>query len=499
MPAEIGDVFIEGLAPAHGVLELLAVLRCQQAAHGISGAIPAGEVEELADLGQGEAVILELLDAFQIYGVAGRVLPMGAVLAIRGFEETELLIIADSPVGHAEEGGEFSDAVGPVLNFARHLRIAPFTSGSRSGRFSALEYLHGQKLYCAAKILRREARTNMKKRFLPSLLVLAIFSVFVSAEKAPRICVFVPNVLSGSPTYEQMAAGAKRAIAEIPGASLKIVEAGFNQAEWLDKLSAVAATGEFDLIVSSNPSLPDLCAQVSALFPKARFFVADSWMPGNKSIHTVLYNQIEQGYIVGYLAGLAGAGKLGGAQATHKAGLVIAQHYPSLDKLIVPGFEQGLKAADPEARLETRVLGNWYDATKSSELAKGLFDAGAAAILPIAGGANQGVVSAAKAKGRYIVWFDDDSGYRIGAGAVIGCAVLRQERLVYERVKLLLAQGSSSSLYGKADIVGAREGYVDFSGDDASYRALPAAARESLEAQIAKLKSGVLAFPVSGL
>ena len=136
-----------------------------------------------------------------------------------------------------------------------------------------------------------------------------------------------------------------------------MVEAGFNQADWLGKLSALAATGEFSLIVSSNPAIPDLCAQVAASFPAARFFVADSWLPGNKAIHTVLYNQLEQGYMVGYLAGLASSGKLPRSKATHKAGLIVAQHYPSFDKLIAPGFEKGLKAADPAAVLETRVLG----------------------------------------------------------------------------------------------------------------------------------------------
>jgi riboflavin transport system substrate-binding protein len=334
---------------------------------------------------------------------------------------------------------------------------------------------------------------------LTAALAVASLNALAAPVKAPKVCVFVPNVLSGSPTYEQMAAGAKRAVEEIPGATLKIVEAGFNQAEWLEKLSAVAATGEFDLIVSSNPSIPDLCAQVASSFPAARFFVADSWLPGNKAIHTVLYNQIEQGYMVGYLAGLASAGKLDGKGASHKAGFIMAQHYPSLDTLIEPGFAKGLKAADPSAVLETRVLGNWYDATKASELAKSLFDAGAAAILPIAGGAAQGVVSAAKAKGRYVVWFDDDSGYRLAPGTVIGCAVLRQERLVYERVKALLSQGESSALYGKADIVGAKEGYVDFAADNPAYKGLPAAARAALDAEVAKLKSGALAFPVSGL
>ena len=155
----------------------------------------------------------------------------------------------------------------------------------------------------------------MRKLFvILSILILA--SLMVAAAPASRVCVFVPGVVSGSPIYEQLVSGAKRAVAEVPGASLKVVEGGFNQADWLGKLSALAATGEFSLIVSSNAAIPDLCAQVAASFPSARFFVADSWLPGNKSIHTVLYNQLDQGYMVGYLAGLASAGKLPGSGPT---------------------------------------------------------------------------------------------------------------------------------------------------------------------------------------
>jgi simple sugar transport system substrate-binding protein len=337
------------------------------------------------------------------------------------------------------------------------------------------------------------------RKAIASLCPLVLAAMGALAAPAPKVCVFVPGVVSGSPIYEELVAGARRAVSEVPEASLKVVEGGFDQAEWLGKLSALAATGEFSLIVSSNAAIPDLCAQAAASFPSARFFVADSWLPGNKAIHTVLYNQLDQGYMVGYLAGLAAAGKLPRSGATHKAGLIVAQHYPSFDKLIAPGFEAGLKAADPLAVLETRVLGNWYDATKASDLAKGLFDAGVAAILPVAGGAGQGVVSAAASKGRYALWFDDDSGYRLAPGTVIGCAVLRQEKLVYERVKTLLSQGKDSPLYGTADIVGAKEGYVDFAEDDPSFQGLPAPVKAALGLEVARLKSGALVLRVSGL
>ena len=91
-------------------------------------------------------------------------------------------------------------------------------------------------------------------------------------------------------------------------------------------------------------------------------------------------------------------------------------------------------------------------------------------------------------------------GYHLAPGTVIGCAVLRQERLVYENVKALLAQGSGSPLYGKADIVGAKEGYVDFAGDDPAYLSLPKEARDRRsKSRLGGSSRGLSSFPVEGL
>ncbi len=310
------------------------------------------------------------------------------------------------------------------------------------------------------------------------------------------VAVFVPGVVSGSPIYEMLVEGARRAAESVPGLAFRVVEAGFNQAEWLDKLAALAASGEFDLIVTSNPALPELCAKVAESYPSMRFFVADSYLKGNPAIHTVLYNQLEQGYIVGYLAGLVTTSSLPGANRAKKAGMIIAQTYPTLDKLIRPGFEAGLKAVDPEIGLEVRVVGNWYDANRSAELAASLIDGGVDVILPIAGGAGQGVLSAAKEKGTYAVWFEG-KGYGLAPGTILGCAVLDQERLVRERVGALLS--GDRTLFGRADVVGAADGYIGFDADGDAYRSLPADLRSRFEQALANLRAGSPSFRIDSL
>lgn len=338
----------------------------------------------------------------------------------------------------------------------------------------------------------------------------AVLALFASCAKGPDdsssrpaapaafkgVAVFVPGVVSGSPIYEMLAAGARRAAESVPGTTFRVVEAGFNQAEWLDKLAALAASGEFDLIVTSNPALPELCAKVAESYPAMRFFVADAYLPGNPAIHTVLYNQLEQGYIVGYLAGLITTSGLPGANRAKKAGMVIAQTYPTLDKLIRPGFEAGLKAVDPGISLEVRVVGNWYDANRSAELTSSLIDGGVDVILPIAGGAGQGVLSASKERGTYAVWFEG-KGYGLAPGTILGCAVLDQERLVRERVGALLS--GDKTLFGKAGVVGASEGYIGFDPEGDAYKALPSELRARFEKALTDLRAGSPAFRIDSL
>ncbi len=328
-------------------------------------------------------------------------------------------------------------------------------------------------------------------------ILLAILAVALpAAAKPPKVGVFIPGVREGSPTYSDLAAGAERLVAEIPGASVKVFEAGFNQAEWQEKLTSFVATGNFDFILTSNPSLPDLIEAISPLFPKQKFICLDGMKPGNPNLYTVLYNQTEQGYIAGYLAGLLSTSSLPGANRARKVGMIVGQHYPVMDKLIVPGFEQGLKAADPAFQLDLRVLGNWYDATKAAELSRSMIDGGVDVILPICGSASQGVVVTAQNAGRYLVFFDSDE-YSRAPSVILGCIALRQEELAYTKLKEAV---EGKLAFGKAEVVGIKEGYIELLDKNPSYRdGVPQAIKVRVAEAIAGIESGALSFKVPQL
>ena len=94
---------------------------------------------------------------------------------------------------------------------------------------------------------------------LLTLYVLAPLSLMAAGKQEPApaassqekkaapfdIAVFVPGVVAGSPLYEQLVAGAERAVKGRSNVSLKVIEGGFNQGEWGEKLTSLAATGEY--------------------------------------------------------------------------------------------------------------------------------------------------------------------------------------------------------------------------------------------------------------
>src|SRR5574344_573893 len=289
----------------------------------------------------------------------------------------------------------------------------------------------------------------------------AIFTGCSGTKKSPQsIAVFVPGIVADSPVYEMLTEGVKSAVDSFNigrsagnAVQLTVLEAGTNQAEWGQKLTALAAEGKYSVIISSNPSLPDLVEPLTSQFPGQKFILLDAYLSGNSSIATVRYNQHEQSYLTGYMAGLM--------SKTHKIGLLAAQEYPVMNNVILPGYTEGAQAAFSGTSVDFRILGNWYDATKGAELADAMYSSGEDVILPICGGAAQGVISSAKEHGFFITWFDDVS-FDKSPDNIVSCTVLDQVKAAKEITSDYLAGKVS---WGTAKTVGAAEGYISFIQD----------------------------------
>lgn len=324
----------------------------------------------------------------------------------------------------------------------------------------------------------------------------------VETEAAPakaepfNLAVVVPGVTAGSALYEQLVAGAEKAVGEYPNASMKVVELGFNQAEWSEKVTSIVATGIYDVVITSNPSMPFVCMDIASKFPDQKFIFVDGFIEGHPQMASYVYNQVEQSYLLGYLAGLITTSDMEGANPDLKIGMVVAQEYKALNVMMIPGFIQGAQAVNSGITLDTRVVGNWYDANKAAELAKSMMDSGVDVIGVIAGGAAPGVFEAAGERNKYVMFWDDNA-YGKAPGVIAGCGILHQSKLVYEVVVDAI---NGKIEYGTGTKLHTRDGYIEFATDDPDYiNTVPADLREKLQTVFDSIYSGSLVLEVPEL
>lgn len=305
-----------------------------------------------------------------------------------------------------------------------------------------------------------------------------------------RIGVFVPGVVDGSPTYEMMVRGVRRASSEAGGTvDVAVVEGGFDQSTWQEGVMSMAVSGGYDLIVTSNPSMPEIASAVADAVPDVKFVVLDGYLQGNPRIHTVLFNQREQAFLSGYFAGLVTQSSLPMSNPQLRAGLLAGQEYPIMNDTILPGYRLGFRTVVPEGEVDFRVLGNWYDAGKAQEIASDMIDRGSDVILTIAGGGNQGVIAAARESEAYVLWYDD-SGYDQAPGVVLGSSFVRQDEATYEATRAAI---NGTLTFSEAQVLGVADGAVSFDTDDPVFRrTVPEEIRVEMEAILGRLESGDL-------
>lgn len=330
----------------------------------------------------------------------------------------------------------------------------------------------------------------------PVIDVIAGGSADQTADKT-EIAVFVPGIVSGSPVYEMLASGVKRAVTEAnetgSAVELTIIEAGTRQADWGSRMTSLVAQGKYSLIITSNPAMPELIEPISRQFPRQQFLIFDAWHSGNPSITTFRYNQREQAYLSGYIAALISVSDMNFANTQKKIGLIAAQEYPAMNNIILPAYREGANAAVPGCEVDFRVVGNWYDATKGAELAQAMKNAGSDVLMPIAGGANQGVIAAARDSGLYLAWFDDN-GFSKAPGFVISSSVMAQERLAYEKT-IEFIQGTLTT--GTPTTLGIQDGYISLETEDPLYiQTVPVSIRKKMDTLLESLRDGSFSLPV---
>jgi basic membrane protein A len=255
-------------------------------------------------------------------------------------------------------------------------------------------------------------------------------------------------------------------------------------ADYVPNLSRLAAAGN-KLVIAVGFLMAQPLEQVAKQYPKTHFAIIDS--PGGtapdtaSNIEGIDFAEQEAGYPAGYLTGLY-------LKAHHytEASSVGGQSIPPVT-LYIAGYQAGIRAADPSAKLVNAYSQNFTDESSCKELALNQINAGSKVVFQVAGACGLGVISAGVQTHTQVIGVDADQSY-LSPTYVLTSAEKMVNTGVFTAIKNLMAGKFSSNLQEDMADGGVGIGKIDAAG--APFQA-------QVTKVIGEIKSGAIKPPTS--
>jgi basic membrane protein A and related proteins len=231
-------------------------------------------------------------------------------------------------------------------------------------------------------------------------------------------------------------------------------------ADYIPNLTRLAAAGN-KLVIAVGFLMAAPLEQVAKQYPNTHFAIIDN--PGGvapdtaKNIEGIDFAEQEAGYPAGYLTGLYLK-----AKGYSTASTVGGQSIPPVN-LYIAGFQAGVKAADPSAKLLNAYSQNFTDESSCKELALNQINAGSKVVFQVAGACGLGVISAGVQTKTQVIGVDADQNY-LAPTLVLTSAEKMVNNGVFTAIKDLQAGTFSSNLQEDITNGGVGIGKIDAAG-----------------------------------
>ncbi len=255
-------------------------------------------------------------------------------------------------------------------------------------------------------------------------------------------------------------------------------------ADYVPNLTRLAQAGN-KLVIAVGFLMAAPLQQVATKYPNVHFAIIDS--PGGaapdtaKNIEGIDFAEQQAGYPAGYLTGLY--------LKQHNyttASTVGGQSIPPVD-LYIAGFQAGVKAADPSAKLLNAYSQDFVAQDKCKELALNQIQAGSKVVFQVAGACGLGAISAAVQNKDQAIGVDADQSY-LSPTYVLTSAEKKVDTGVFTAIKNLQAGQFSANL--QEDITNGGVGIGKIGPAGAQYTS-------QINTIIAKMKSGAIKPPTT--
>ncbi|WP_298260638.1 BMP family ABC transporter substrate-binding protein [uncultured Litoreibacter sp.] len=184
----------------------------------------------------------------------------------------------------------------------------------------------------------------------------------------------------------------------------------------------------FNPIVMAGFAFGNALGEVAGDYPDTSFVIIDMVVDA-PNVRSVVFNEHEGSYLVGYMAAKA--------SKTNTVGFIGGMDIPLIRKFAC-GYAQGAKAANADATVISNMTGTtgaaWNDPVKGGELTRAQISQGADVVYAAAGGTGLGVLQTAADEGILSIGVDSNQNH-LHPGKVLTSMMKRVDNAVYNAMK----------------------------------------------------------------
>ena len=183
-------------------------------------------------------------------------------------------------------------------------------------------------------------------------------------------------------------------------------------------------TENHDLIIGLGFNILEDLEKVAKKHPEQQYILIDS-SSEIKNITNINFKEEEGSYLIGMIAGMN--------TKSNKVGFIGGFDTPLINKFAA-GFQQGVKAVNPKAKVYIEYANDFGNEKKGAEIAGKFIKKGVDYIYPAAGLTGSGALKEAEKKGVYSFGVDSDQ-YYVAEKSVVSSMIKNVDVAIYEAVK----------------------------------------------------------------
>lgn len=317
--------------------------------------------------------------------------------------------------------------------------------------------------------------------------------------KVLKVC----NLVNGNLGDKSFFDSAERGLKELEKAGrieLKTIEMGATDADkpkWEQTLNEVSDSGEYDVIVLGTYQMPEHLKSAAAAHPDQKYVIYDAEHVGLPNVATINFKQNDLGYVVGTIAGeMTKRTDIERINDKNVIGFVGGEDGPVINDFLY-GYILGAQAVNPDIKVDTRYINNFYDTAVGKELALSMInDKGADIIWGVAGLAGNGGVEACQETGK--AWFIGvDSDQELTLPAELAAVTITSGLKSIDKALVWFFDelDKGNELYGQETILGAKEGGIGIIEDKNYKKYVPEDVQKAVEKAIEDITSGAVVVP----